>query len=136
LIYSNISAQILIDSTRVIFEKHIATTVDLNNDSIISRFTPTVEEILFADSIIHQHVSQKHSHVLPYFSKNIYYKQYVGILTVNGKIIYVNAQCNEIPEQFLTNTTAYARGGGSCFYRSLVLLNNGEIQQFRFNAPR
>src|SRR5688500_10015766 len=136
LINSNLSAQILMDSTRVVFTKQSDVKIDLCADSILSRFTPTAQEIEFVDSIILQHVYSKFPHVLPFFLKSIYYRQYVGVFTTNGKIIYINAQCNNKPDMFLTYASLQYRGGGKCYYQSLIKLNSRQFQEFRFNTPR
>lgn len=130
----NVSGQLLQDTRRVIFLKETPVLFNLTKDTALQRFTPTSDDIDSVDSFLNQYFltisnqGDKHPNV------DNYYRQYVGFWIKGKKCIYINASCRQ-PDYFLKNTY-YPKGGGECYFRTLVDLNDKKISDFYFNAPK
>lgn len=128
------SGQVLQDPKRMIFLKETPVFFDMVSDSSLHRFTPALAEIDSADIYL--------AHYFPVMSTpedqekkpDNYYRQYAGFF-INGKrCIFINASCT-LTDYFSKNTW-YPRGGGSCYFRALIDLNNKKVLSLIFNAPK
>ena len=134
IITITVSGQILQDEKRVIFLKETSILFDLTKDNPQQRFTPTATEIDSADSVLDNYfltinsVNSKNHHVDKYF------RQYVGLWLKGQKIIFISASCHK-PDYFSENTF-YPKGGGQCYFRTLIDINTKQVYQFYFNAPK
>lgn len=130
----NVSAQVQPDTKRVIFLKETQILCDLIEDTAAQRFTPTVGDMDSVDSLLGQYFKQKGTGNIPQITIHNYYRQFAGFW-INGKrCVFVNASCR-YPDYFLQNTY-YPRGGGQCYFRAMVDLDNRKMIGFYFNAPR
>lgn len=130
----NVSGQVQPGTKRMIFPKETRILCDLITDTAAQRFTPTVEDIDRIDSLLGQYFIQKVTGNSPQITVQDYYRQFAGFW-VNGKrCVFVNASCR-YPDYFLQNTY-YPKGGGQCYFRAIVDLDNRKMVVFYFNAPQ
>ncbi len=119
-----------VDSKRVIFFKETQVLLDLKNDATINRFTPSLADIDNADSLLNQYFKTNNATI---FIDSIY-RQYVGLRINYKKCIYINASCRQ-PDHFLQNTY-YPKGGGRCYFRTIVDVDAKWVVEIGFNAPK
>jgi hypothetical protein len=109
---------------------------ELAND--ILRFTPSIDEINFADSLAEIHIKKSRKDYT--WRKEIsdyksYYRQYVGYLNEKKeKIIFINSFCS--PEEHRKKEIINYRGGGSCYFTSKINLHTKDVFDFHVNAPK
>jgi hypothetical protein len=129
----NVSGQITQGEKRVIFPQEKKVLIDITQDTLYKRFTPTLADIDSADVFLKQYLltinkDKKH------YQFDDYYRQYVGLFLKGRKCIFVNASCQKT-EYFFENTY-YPKGGGQCFFQTLVDSYNKKVLDFFFNAPK
>lgn len=130
-----VSAQTLQDKYRVIFLKETPVLFEqLLPDSNLQRFTPSPAEIDSADRYLMTPLTHDTPADRSPSALNLYYRQYAGFLRDGTKYIFVNAACRK-PDYF-TKNTFYPKGGGNCYFRALVNLELGSVEQLLINAPR
>lgn len=134
ILTTHVLGQTRIDTKRVIFLKETPILFDLKNDTSVSRFTPTLEDINIIDTLLSQQFARVDFKDNRYTLIIDYYKQYVGLWIKGRKYIFINTSCR-LQDYFLRNTY-YPKGGGQCYFRTLVDLNEKKITEFHFNAPR
>ena len=129
-----VSGQLQEGEKRVIFLKETPVYFHLTKDSIYSRFTPTVTNIDSADLFLRAYLLKNKYYDNTSVNLDAYFRQYVGILLNGQQTIFVNASCRK-PEYFLENTY-YPKGGGSCYFQTLIDISNRKVFKFFFNAPK
>ncbi len=134
IITTHVFGQKQLDAKRVVFLKEIPVLFDLKKDTSIKRFTPTTQDIDSIDILLTQYFLQINSMDSKHLFITDYYRQYVGLCISGKKRIFINASCNQ-PDYFLKNTY-YPKGGGHCYFRTLVDLDDKKVSEFYFNAPK
>lgn len=129
-----VSGQVLQDAKRVIFPEDIPILFDLIEDSTLKRFTPGLPDIDSADAILKQHFLTFNAEGEKSIDPVNYYRQYAGFWIDGKKFIFLNASCRQT-DYFMKNTY-YPRGGGQCYFRTLINLYDKKINSFYFNAPK
>ena len=119
--------QKILSEKQVIFEKDNQILLD-NQCKIFERFTPTETEIEIADNNLVKKLNDNK------LTLDTYFRQYVGLIKNNERIIYINASCQKT-EYFKTNTS-YPKGGGNCYFQGFVNINKNETEKLSFNAPK
>jgi hypothetical protein len=128
------SGQILQDVKRVIFLKGTSILFDLTKDNPQQRFTPTASEIDSADLVLDNYFLTIDSVNSKNHQVDNYFRQYVGLWLKGQKIIFINCSCHK-PDHFSENSF-YPKGGGQCYFRTLININTKQVCQFYFNAPK
>jgi hypothetical protein len=119
--------QKILSDKQVVFEKKSQISL-YNPYEILERFTPSETEIKIADDILTKSLNDNK------LTLDTYFRQYVGLIQNNEKIIYINASCQKT-EYFETNTL-YPKGGGNCYFQCFVNINKKETEKLSFNAPK
>jgi len=119
---------------RVIFFKETSILLDLPKESSYTRFTPSITDINSADLFLKEYFFSTLNLDTSVVQLDNYFRQYIGLLLTGERIIFINASCRK-PDYFLQNTY-YPKGGGKCYFRTLVDIDNKKILNFNFNAPK
>lgn len=130
----SVSGQSWLDSKRIVFPKESLVLLDLIPDSSFQRFTPNREEVDSVDRYLSLYLAEMDDQ--PGRKVNIagYNRQYVGVVMKGRKCVFINAACR-LTDSFSKNT-AYPKGGGTCFFRTLIDLDQKEVLSCLFNAPK
>jgi hypothetical protein len=129
-----VSGQVSQGPKRMIFLKETPVLFDMLPDSSFQRFTPALAEIDSADIYLTHYFPEMGNPEKQERKPDNYYRQYAGFF-INGKrCIFINASC-WLTDYFAKNTW-YPRGGGSCYFRALIDLDNKKVLSLLFNAPK
>jgi hypothetical protein len=132
---ANANAQSMADSLRVIFADSVYLRTP-QTSYYSKRFTPTVADINTADSILVNFLQQDPHGSLTASSFPGYYRQYAGNMRGGQNFIYVIGTCNK-PSWFREQIGLYfIKGGGSCYFNTIISLLTGKIIEFHINAPK
>ncbi len=129
----NVSGQTSQGDRRFIFPAERKVML-LDNDSIAPRFTPTIAEIDSIDIYLKKYLYGRFLGRQKGLEFDSSYRQYVGFSKDGQKFIYVNASCIK-PGYFDVNTY-FPKGGGKCYYRTNVSLQDKLIRNFYFNTVK
>ncbi len=129
-----VSGQVSQGPKRMIFLKETPVFFDRASDSSLQRFTPALAEIDSADVYLAHYFPTMGNPENQERTPDNYYRQYVGVVIDWKKCIFINASC-ELTDYFSKNTWS-PRGGGSCYFRALIDLNNKKVLSLFFNAPK
>lgn len=134
ILTTDVFGQMQIDTKRVIFLKETPILFDLKKDTSISRFTPTMEDINTSDTLLRQYFIQLHFKDSRYTLVDDFYKQYAGLRIKGRNCIFINASCR--PKDYFLQNTYHPKGGGQCYFQTIIDLDNKKNIEFYFNAPR
>lgn len=98
------------------------------------RFTPSSTDVQKADSLLLDYLHKSKDLKDISGTYHSYFRQYVGLIKPGYKRVYINAFCRK-PDHFKENT-AYPRGGGKCYFRTIINLGSLQIEDFNYNAPK
>jgi hypothetical protein len=98
------------------------------------RFTPSQSEVQKADSLLVKYLggSKELNEISDKYPN--YFRQYVGVEKPGLKGVYINAFCRK--PDFFTSDTFYPKGGGKCYFRTLINLGTSKVEDFSYNAPK
>lgn len=134
VIFLPVSAQLHSDGKRFIFDKETSVLFDPFSDSSLPRFTPSLAEIDSADKYLVTQLTRDTPADRNPPALNLYYRQYVGFFRDGRKYIFINAACNK--SEYFTENTWYPRGGGNCYFRAWIDLEQQKVEKLLFNAPK
>lgn len=125
------NGQVMYGKHRVVFEARTKINLTVKRDTPYERFTPTLQQIDSADSIVQNYFKTNQKTKTKQIGS--YYRQYVGPKTKTDQIIFIKAACVK-PDDFSKNTFL-TFGGGDCFFETDINLTGKEILYIYFNAP-
>lgn len=134
LFVHNSYGQQLLDDKRVLFYGDTRVMLDLSKEDSPRRFTPIINEVDSADAVLAIYLRSVIKKSGGNVDLDTYYRQYVGLWLNGRRYIYVNATCRK-PDYFLKDTD-YPKGGGPCYFRTLVDPISKRVDRFNFNAPK
>jgi hypothetical protein len=127
-------AQFMPDSLRVIFSEKETMRLPVTAD-YSKRFTPSLNQINTADSIIKSFLLNKPFEHLTSNRFESYYRQYAGNMQGGQNFLYVIGSCDK-PEYFSKRFGLFMMGGGSCYFTAIISLLNMKVLKFAINAPK
>ena len=131
---SNVLGQLNYGQKRIIFGKESYVQLNLTEDTSYQRFTPYFTDIDSMDVFISKDFHPDNN----FTNKNLvfedYYRQYFGIWLNGKKCLFIKGFCYEVECLQLSNCGFM--GGGACFFKILVDIDNKKILISRFNAPK
>jgi hypothetical protein len=98
------------------------------------RFAPSSNEVRIADSLLLKYLGNSNELKAIGDTFHSYFRQYVGVEKPGLKGIYINAFCRK-PDYF-TEDTVYPKGGGICYFRTLINISSLKVEDFSYNAPK
>lgn len=128
ILYSLLTfAQIKLTDKDVLFATGQKIYLEREIDNYI-QFLPNSKNIEFTNSLLKSELQKEK------IDYENYYFQYVGVKTSDKKFIYVNASC--IKKEYFESQILTVKGGGKCYFISLINIEKNSIEFLKFNAPK
>jgi len=122
-----IFAQVKLTDKEVLFATGQKIYLEKELDNYI-QFLPNIKNIEFTNSLLKSELRKEK------IDYDNYYFQYVGVKTFDKKYIYVNASCSK--KDYFESKILTVKGGGKCYFISLINIEKNRIEFLKFNAPK